>query len=342
MSPFTRSHLSALALLALGGAAVGLAPPPPRPAPYVPPKLKASGPHTHGNLTVFFLRGADQLKGKVLTLDEALRGKKVVVHETQSVNRLSVENTGDEAVFIQAGDIVKGGQQDRVLAIDLLVPGKSGKVPIEAFCVESGRWAQRPGENVKAFSASAYSVVGNDLKLAARQAKDQGKVWDRVGRVQDTLGENLKGNVRAATSRTSLQLTLEHKKVKEAVEAAVKKLHGKLGEKDGDVVGVAVAINGKVTAADVYASAALFRKLWPKLLHAAATEAVALKKDGAKVPEVKADAVTAFLAGVAKGKRTVTAAGKDGREVQLEAPGSVLFETRGKGDVVLRRSWLAK
>jgi hypothetical protein len=341
MSLVNRSHLSALALLALAGAAVALAPPP-KAAPFAPPKVKLSAPQAHGNLTIFFLHGEDQLKGKVLTLDEALRAKKFVVHETQDVNRLSVENTGDAPVFIQAGDIVKGGQQDRVLAIDLLVPGKSGKMPINAFCVESGRWSQRPGENVKAFSASAYSVVGNDLKLAARKDKDQSKVWEGVSKVQGDLGKNLKGSVQAGASKTSLQLTLEHKKVKEGVKAAVKKLQAKLGEKDKDVIGFAVAINGKVTSADVYANAELFRKLWPKLLHAAATEAVALKKDGAKVPEVKADAVTAFLAEVAKGKRTVKAIGKDGREVQLETTKNVLFETRAKDDTVLRRSWLAK
>jgi hypothetical protein len=341
MSPSTRTHLSALALLALAGVALALAPPP-KAAPYVPPKVKVSAPHAHDNLTVFLLRGEDQLKGKVLTLDEALQAKKFVVHETQNVGQLSIENTGDDPVFIQAGDIVKGGQQDRVLAIDFLVPGKSGKMPIASFCVESGRWAQRGGENVKAFSRSANAVVGNDLKLAARKDMNQAEVWKGVAKVQGDLGGKLKSSVQAASSKTSLQLTLEHKKVKEGVEAVVKKLQAKLTDKDTDVIGYAVAINGKVTSADVYASAALFRKLWPKLLHATATEAVALKKDGAKVPVVKADAVTAFLAEVAKGKRTVKAAGKDGREVQLETTKNVLFETRGKGEAVLRRSWVAK
>src|SRR5262249_22737821 len=136
--------------------------------------------------------------------------------------------------------------------------------------------------------------------------------------------------------------TLEHKKVKEGVEAALKKLQKSLGDKDKDVIGYAVAINGKVTSADVFASADLFRKLWPKLLHATVTEAVALKKDKAKVPEVKADAVTAFLAEVAKGKRTEKAVGKDGREVQFETTKNVFFETRTKGNAVLRGSWVAK
>ncbi|MHC4507160.1 MAG: ARPP-1 family domain-containing protein, partial [Planctomycetota bacterium] len=80
-------------------------------------------------------------------------------------------------------------------------------------------------------------------------------------------------------SPTSLQLTLESKKVKEAAEKYTKALAGVVEGRD-DVVGFAFAINGEANSADLYASRALFRKLWPKLLKAAAVEAVAeLKKD---------------------------------------------------------------
>src|SRR5262250_1278727 len=76
-----------------------------------------SGPYTHDNLTIFLLHGRDTLSGKpLLTLQEALEQKKVVVHETKEVNKLSVENLSANAeIYIQAGDIVKGGQQDRIL-----------------------------------------------------------------------------------------------------------------------------------------------------------------------------------------------------------------------------------
>ena len=117
--------------------------------------VRLTGPYTHGNLTIFLIHADDQMKGrKLLTLDEALEQKKVVVHETKEVNQLSIENVSNEEVFIQAGDIVKGGQQDRLLALDLIVPPKSGKVPLESFCVESGRWAMRQGEAVDKFESS--------------------------------------------------------------------------------------------------------------------------------------------------------------------------------------------
>ena len=66
-----------------------------------------------------------------------------------------MENTGKDEVFVQAGDIVKGGQQDRVLSVDLLLPPRSGAVSIAAFCVEHGRWTARGNEDVRQFSSAA-------------------------------------------------------------------------------------------------------------------------------------------------------------------------------------------
>ena len=44
-------------------------------------------------------------------------------------------------------------------------------------------------------------------------------------------------------------------------------------EGESDVIGMVVAVNGKVISADVFASRELFRKLWPRLLEGAALEA---------------------------------------------------------------------
>src|SRR5688500_14711739 len=98
-----------------------------------------SGPYTHENLTVFLIHGEDRSKGrKLLTLAEALAQKKVIVHETGTVGELAIENKSNEEVFVQAGDIVKGGQQDRTLSLDVVLPPKSGKIPVASFCVERG------------------------------------------------------------------------------------------------------------------------------------------------------------------------------------------------------------
>ena len=119
-------------------------------------EYRLSGPFTHKNLSIFLVHGKNTFEGKTfLTLQEAMVQKKVVVYETKSVNELAIENVSNEDVYVQAGDIVKGGQQDRMIGVDLIVPSRSGKMPIAAFCVEHGRWSGRGNEQAAVFSSSA-------------------------------------------------------------------------------------------------------------------------------------------------------------------------------------------
>jgi hypothetical protein len=151
-----------------------------------------SGPYTHKNLTIFLLHDAGQSQSRApLTLQEAMKRKLVIVRETGDVNRLTIQNRSTQDVFVQAGDIVKGGQQDRVLALDLIVPPKSGRIPIDAFCVEQGRWSRRGGEAVTAFSASENGLASKDLKIAAKARMSQGDVWANVSKTQGKLAMNV-------------------------------------------------------------------------------------------------------------------------------------------------------
>lgn len=134
-------------------------------------EYRISGPHTHANLAVFLIHGSNQTAKKFLTLQEALQQHKVVVYETGSVNQLAIENvSADEDVYIQSGEIVKGGQQDRTLKDDLILPTKSGKVPIASFCVEHGRWSRRGQEAVRNFDSAPQAVASKEMKMAVRVA----------------------------------------------------------------------------------------------------------------------------------------------------------------------------
>src|SRR5262245_34273204 len=74
------------------------------PSPTVDKNWKLSGPYNAGNLSLFLVHGPDAIKHKkVITLQEAMDKKVVVVHETSEVNLLSVENKDPEAeIFIMA------------------------------------------------------------------------------------------------------------------------------------------------------------------------------------------------------------------------------------------------
>src|ERR1700690_4060686 len=150
-------------------------------------QTRLSGPFTHDNLTIFLIHGVDKSTRNLLTLDEAIDQRKVVVFETRNVNELAVENVSSEDVFIESGDIVKGGAQDRTLKDDLILPSKSGKVSLNSFCVEHGRWSRRGNEEVGTFGGAHQAIASKQLKMAVKMKQDQREVWAQVAKAQAEL-----------------------------------------------------------------------------------------------------------------------------------------------------------
>lgn len=331
-----------------------------------------SQPYTHGNLTIFLIHGKPGLDGKTpITLQEALQQGVVRVIETGSVNLLEVENLGGDAVFIQSGDIVKGGKQDRVLSVDLILPPRSGKVSIASFCVEQGRWSPRDKEDAKTFSRSADRLPSRDIKVAAnaplmasneptsspppsdgrrtpQQRSDatvgsaQGKVWRGVADMQEKLKRNVGTTVAAPQSASSLQLSMENEKLKQATETYVAALKGAI-EKEPEAIGYVFAINGQINSADVYGAPALFRKMWPKLLQASVVEAIAERKEGTPADVPTVESVRTFMANAEGGKRAERQVG-DGVTIQTrDADKSQFLESRAKSTSgYVHRSYVAK
>lgn len=364
-----RPSVLSLAMLAFGAQV---------PASAAEPGYGVSAPITHENLTIYFIRGDSRPGPTPLTLQEALAKQSVVVYETSRVEELFVENRGAEEVYIQSGDIVKGGQQDRVLTVSLILPPRSGRISIASFCVEQGRWSRRGQEDAGRFSSAESALPSRDAKLAmkappealaqpapsrraggggagayggaggrgvaadegaARSFSRQGAMWDSVSRTQQDLARNLGAPVAAPQSQSSLQLSLENEALKKAQEAYVDAFRT-VGATEGDVVGYVFAINGVLNSADVYPSNDLFKKLWPKLLNASVTEAIGARdRPNAAAPSV--EDVNAFLRTAAEGRssrRALTAG------ISLEtrdAERALYFETTRAGGWV-HRNYLAK
>src|SRR5258705_10472323 len=108
-----------------------------------------------------------------ITLQEALAQKKVIVYETKEVNELAIKNLSNQDVYVQAGDIVRGGDQARMISMDFILPPKFGRMPIAAFCVESGRWSKRGTEQARAVNRLDHSDSPKELKLAAMRSNPQ-------------------------------------------------------------------------------------------------------------------------------------------------------------------------
>lgn len=313
------------------------------PAQITAEHYRLSGPYTHQNLTVFLVHGKDQTSRTFLTLQEALAQKKVRVYETKEVNELVIKNFSNDNVYVQAGDIVRGGEQDRMISIDFIVPPKSGRMPIEAFCVESGRWNKRGNEEAAVFSSSENGVVSKEIKLAAKSAKSQQEVWETVKVAQDKLGRNVGGSVQDQASVSSLELSVESPKVKATTAAYLKSLSGIL-QKKNDVIGYVFAINGKVNSADVYASHALFAKLWPKLIKSSAVEAVAEIQNGLEHKPVTDETVQAFLAESEQASASTKDITRHVRLVTREDDKNAFYETqdRTQNDGFVHRNYIRK
>lgn len=302
---------------------------------------RISAPYTHKNLTIFLIHGEDASKNKdLITLQEALEMKVFKVYETEDVNELMVENISPKYdVFIQSGDIVKGGKQDRVLAISVIIPRNSGKVSIEAFCVESGRWEGRGNESRKEFSSSEERVVSKELKVATNGSQSQQEVWTEVANAQQNISANMTVDVTANASRSSLQLSLENKKLAKAREDYVKKLSG-VATGTKDVIGYAFAINGKINSADIYVSNHLFAKLWPKMLKAAVVEAISLADRPKAEKEPSVADVAAFLAEAEKGEVKERPTVAKSKVITRQAANEVVYEARDRSDQVVHRNYV--
>jgi len=286
-----------------------------------------TGPFTHRNLAVFVIRGRDRVSGKTfLTFDEGMRQKKLCVYETGNVGQLQVENRSrDEYIYIQSGEIVKGGKQDRTLRYDYIVPPRSGKLPLMSFCVERGRWARRGAESTTTFKAGKYLPTGASRGNNVVWTGSNAVTWSEVSRAQVSYGRNIGKLVTDGDSPSSLQLTLEHKAVR-ATAGEYTAAVAKVFDRYEDAVGFAYAINGEVYWADVYASSGLFKRLRGKLLEASSQEAIIEFRKGTPPAAPTAGAVQVFMARARAAKATERKISATLRMVVRESPNTVYFK----------------
>jgi hypothetical protein len=313
--------------------------------------MRISGPHTHENLVLFFLHGPSQPGPVPLTLEEALAEGKIHVKETGQVSELTLENLGDEEVFIQSGDLVKGGRQDRVLEVSFVVAPRSVRpIPVSALCVESGRWAMRGFESARSFSASSRGLYDRAAKSAIRQSYSssgasyahakQSMVWDRVARSQQLLSGSLGRSVQAAASPSSLQLSLESEDLAQAEAAYVERLSA-LGTSEEDILGMAWAINGRMSGAEAYPSNALFRKMFAKNLRASATEAIS-ERASETTASPSIESVQAFLAAAEQGELTNTDLPGGAKIATRVSANAVFSEARRADGAWVHRAYVAE
>jgi hypothetical protein len=200
------------------------------------------------------------------------------VRDGAEVNRLVLVNNSKKPLLLLAGEIVTGGKQDRIIGKDRLVPAESDPIDVGVFCVEPGRWV---GQSAEFHGLGAIGgIVQPSVRAKAMADKDQSKVWSQVGVSRQTMAASVSAPARNAIEVTSSYAgMMQNKEVQHRLDSVAAPMQQEYQSvirqlRDKNAIGVVVAVNGEIIWADVFASANLLEKYWPKLVRSYAAEAV--------------------------------------------------------------------
>ena len=223
--------------------------------------LEPRGVTRHGALALVWLHGGEPgPMPSIATLDEAQANGTLLITERGSatVPELVVDNRGKSHVLMLAGEILIGGQQNRVLREDILLPPLSGPRSISVYCVEQGRWSGTRRD----FESKAYAAAPS-LRRKLLDKEDQARVWSEVDR-----SVRAQGLTPAPTG--SLALMYESPAVRRRLDEVERALDDRAAP---GAVGALVMIGDEIAALDAFQDAGLFAREWRKLLRAHASEA---------------------------------------------------------------------
>lgn len=235
--------------------------------------------------------------------------------EGQWYNGLTVQNKTTTPVFLMSGDVVTGGNQDRVVGQDQVIA--AGEVKnIEVFCVEAGRSsyynpaAPEAEKQVAAFKGY-YNVASPQVRQAVHSTNQQ-DVWAAVANVTKANNAESSTNAYAALDRTESEQKAKR-------DAYLHFFDGKLAT-SANIVGVVAVCGDKVLAIDIFGHPELFRRQFPNLLHGYATEAATCQPQAAATAApVQRDflLISRLAAPEAKSHDTAGKFSRDGQWVHL-------------------------
>lgn len=215
-----------------------------------------------------------------------------------TVGTLVIENDGDIPILVVAGTIVKGGQQDRQIAQDLVIAAHS-KVPVEAFCVEPGRWSTRPGEDAALFEQRGLGVAIKSVREKAQYDKDQNEVWEEVREVLQKKGIQSTSTFVAAVEEEDAVV----REQREEIERRLLERFEALAQDETKPVGFAYAVNGEIQSVRAFAHARLLEDHLPAFAKAMALEAELA--EGGELQDVTAQDVAAFVKALSEAPETI-------------------------------------
>jgi hypothetical protein len=200
---------------------------------------------------------------------QAVQAVQVDVGGGGEVNRLVIENKGDKPIFVLAGTLVKGGKQDRQIAQDFIIP-PGQTVPIDAYCVEHGRWtASREGKETKGEFRAQTILANQEVRVSGQYDNSQQAVWANVGASNHSAGKTPSTGTLMATIDDD---NADSKKLREKLRDAVSERFTQLNKDNAAPVGLAYAVDGKIREIRTFAHNKIFNLYSDTLINTVALE----------------------------------------------------------------------
>ena len=188
----------------------------------------------------------------VTLTDGMKRGDVVVIERGGGYDAVEVINNSAEQVFAMSGELIIDAHQDRALAENTIIPPNERKV-VAVRCVEASRSSGATSE-FNPLDAIAEPSIRRRLRF-----KDQSEVWSQIDAINRRLGLS-------PPTRTYRYAAM--KQTEGAAKARRDKLVDALARvPDRDrMVGLGLAIDGRMVALDRFATPSLYRIIEPRLV----------------------------------------------------------------------------
>lgn len=178
-----------------------------------------------------------------------------------NVNVLTMENFSDQPIYLMSGEVITGGRQDRVIARDMIIQPRSGRVDIPVYCVEKGRWTASTQK--KKFKN--YHEASMHLRRVIDRDRSQRAVWSEIAK------ENRRDRIRSSTEAYTAHANSPEYIRRENEYLAF--FNDKFRDKE-NIVGIVGVTGGVVMGCDLFASSDLFYREYNNLIYAYIDEAL--------------------------------------------------------------------
>jgi hypothetical protein len=173
------------------------------------------------------------------------------------VNTLHISNSSGKPLFLMAGEIIRGGKQNRVVMNDMIIPPSEEPLPLDVFCIEEGRWSPHgSNDNDMTFTSGKELVTQGSLRKTIIVEAEQSQVWSKVSEINEKQSTD--------TETSDYTENLENAEYMQAIERHLAALLEKIPELN--VAGIVVGNSKGIFGADVMAFPEMFGRLKEKIL----------------------------------------------------------------------------